>query len=183
MGEVLERRRLQAECATGTRRAAHTYQGIEMYPENSTASDRGPPEDHLQVIVADDDPLERSLLKRTLQAAGIVVIAEASDGRQAVELTLGCLPDVVLMDVMMPGVDGITASRRVTAKRPAQRVVLLTDSADARSGVDTIAVPNSRRFTARGGVRRTGSSYALGGMLCQCHRPARRAQAEIHTRA
>ncbi len=100
-----------------------------MHLENDTTS-RGLLKDHLRVIVADDDPLARHLLKGTLRAAGIIVIAEASDGKEAVELTQYYRPDVVLMDVTMPGVDGITASRRVVAKRPDQRVILLTLSED-----------------------------------------------------
>jgi NarL family two-component system response regulator LiaR len=100
-----------------------------VHLENDTTSS-GTPEDRLRVIVADDDPFARHLLKGTLRAAGIIVIAEASDGKQAVELALYYRPDVVLMDVTMPGVDGITASRRVVAKRPDQRVILLTRSED-----------------------------------------------------
>lgn len=100
-----------------------------MHLQNDTMS-RGSPEGRLSVIVADDDPFARRLLKGTLRAAGIIVIAEASDGIQAVELTLYHRPDVSIMDVTMPGVDGITASRRVVAKRPDQRVMLLTQSAD-----------------------------------------------------
>lgn len=101
-----------------------------MYPANPTVSHRGPPDDRLSVIVADDDPSERCLLKETLRAAGIIVIAEASTGEQAVDLTLSYHPDVVLMDVVMPVVDGITASQRVIANSPDQRLILLADSYD-----------------------------------------------------
>jgi two-component system, NarL family, response regulator LiaR len=88
------------------------------------------PNDPLSVIIADDDPFVRRLVKEALQAAGIVVIAEASTGREAVELTLHYRPGAVLMDVVMPELDGITATRRILAERPDQLVILLTGSED-----------------------------------------------------
>jgi chemotaxis response regulator CheB len=61
----------------------------------------------LRAVIADDDPFARRLVKDVLERAGVIVIAEARDGRQAVELTLRHLPDVVVLDVVMPGFDGI----------------------------------------------------------------------------
>src|SRR5215210_8526934 len=60
------------------------------------------PDHHAQLraIVADDDPFVRRLVKEALQASGIVVIAEAASGREAVELTLHYRPDAVLMDIV-----------------------------------------------------------------------------------
>jgi DNA-binding NarL/FixJ family response regulator len=82
------------------------------------------------VIIADDDPFVRRLIKDALQSSGFVVIAEASSGREAVELTLHYNPDAVLMDVVMPGVDGISATRQILSARPQQAVILLTGSED-----------------------------------------------------
>jgi NarL family two-component system response regulator LiaR len=65
----------------------------------------------LRTIVADDDPLLRRLIRDTLQRAEVTVIAEASTGREAVELALFYRPDVAVMDFMMPEMDGIAASR------------------------------------------------------------------------
>ena len=84
----------------------------------------------VRVIVADDDPFVRRLVKDALQNAGIVVIAEASSGREAVELTLHYHPDVALIDVSMPDVDGFAATRRIVAQSPRQLVVLLTGPED-----------------------------------------------------
>jgi NarL family two-component system response regulator LiaR len=84
----------------------------------------------VRVIVADDDPFVRRLVKDALQNAGIVVIAEASSGREAVELTLHYHPDVALIDVAMPDVDGFAATRRIVAQSPRQLVVLLTGPED-----------------------------------------------------
>lgn len=84
----------------------------------------------VRVIVADDDPFVRRLVKDALQKAGIVVIAEASSGREAVELTLHYHPDVALIDVSMPDVDGFAATRRIVAQSPRQLVVLLTGPED-----------------------------------------------------
>lgn len=84
----------------------------------------------LRAIIADDDPFVRRLVKQALQATGIVVVAEARTGRDAVELTLFYNPDVVLMDVVMPGVDGIAATQQILARKPEQAVILLTGSAD-----------------------------------------------------
>src|ERR1044072_2727096 len=67
----------------------------------------------LRTIVADDDPLVRRLIRDTLQMDGVIVIAEAANGREAVELALFYRPDVVVMDYMMPELDGIEATRRI----------------------------------------------------------------------
>jgi NarL family two-component system response regulator LiaR len=84
----------------------------------------------LRVIIADDDALARRALRDALQSAGVVVIAEAADGREAVELTTHYAPDAVLMDVVMPGVDGVTATRRVVERAPGVAVIMLSANDD-----------------------------------------------------
>jgi two-component system, NarL family, response regulator LiaR len=84
----------------------------------------------LKTIVADDDPLVRRLIRDTLQMDGVTVIAEACNGREAIELALFYRPDVVVMDYMMPELDGIEATQRIFEADPGIRVVLLTGAAD-----------------------------------------------------
>ena len=92
----------------------------------------------LRVIVADDDPLARRMLRDLLQMAGITVIAEAASGREAVELGLYYRPDVVVMDLIMPGVDGLAATRQIVERAPDVRVVILTSSDDDEVGLMTL---------------------------------------------
>jgi DNA-binding NarL/FixJ family response regulator len=89
----------------------------------------------LRMVVTDDDPLVRRLIRDTLQRDNITVIAEATTGREAVELALFYRPDMVLMDYMMPEMDGIEATRRIYAEAPEIRVVLLTGSGDETLGL------------------------------------------------
>src|ERR687884_41825 len=89
----------------------------------------------LRTIVADDDPLVRRLIRDTLQRADVIVIAEASTGREAVELALFYRPDVVVMDFMMPEMDGIEATRRIYEHDPSIRVVMLTGAGDDELGL------------------------------------------------
>jgi NarL family two-component system response regulator LiaR len=90
----------------------------------------------LRTIIADDDPFARRLIKDALQAAGIVVIAEASTGRETVDLVLHYRPDAVLMDIVMRDLDGISATKRILARAPTQAVVLLAGSDDEDLAVD-----------------------------------------------
>ena len=81
----------------------------------------------VRVLLADDDALMRAGLAVVLDnATGIDVVGEAPDGLRAVELSLALTPDVVLMDVRMPGIDGIEATRRVVAAGPRTKVLVLT---------------------------------------------------------
>jgi DNA-binding NarL/FixJ family response regulator len=81
----------------------------------------------ITVLVADDQPLVRVGLRTILDhEPDLTVIAEASDGVQACELTRRHRPDVVLMDVRMPNIDGITATERIVASGSASRVLVLT---------------------------------------------------------
>jgi DNA-binding NarL/FixJ family response regulator len=81
----------------------------------------------IKVLLVDDQPLLRVGFAMVLGAEdGIEVVGEAGDGAQAVEMATALKPDVVLMDVRMPGVDGIEATRRITAALPAARVIVLT---------------------------------------------------------
>ena len=92
------------------------------------------PEEPVTVVVADDQSAVREglvLLLGTLP--GITVAGEAADGNAAVELVATVKPQVVLMDLNMPGCDGVTATARITAEHPDTRVVVLTTYADDES--------------------------------------------------
>ena len=77
----------------------------------------------IRVVIADDQPLMRAGFRAVLEATGsIEIVAEAGDGDEAVRVAEALRPDVVLMDIRMPGTDGIEATRRL----PRQRVLVLT---------------------------------------------------------
>jgi len=82
------------------------------------------------VVVADDDPVVRRALRDVIQRAGIVVIAEAPGGREAVELSAHYRPDVILMDLLMPGTDGIDATREILARQPDAKILMVSSSED-----------------------------------------------------
>jgi DNA-binding NarL/FixJ family response regulator len=80
----------------------------------------------IRVLLADDQGLVRAGFRMILRAeADIEVVGEAGDGEQAVACARETNPDVVLMDIRMPGVDGVEATRRITAS-PGPRVLVLT---------------------------------------------------------
>ena len=88
----------------------------------------------LRVVVADDQRAVREALATVLDAEpGLEVVGLAADGDEAVELAHRFSPDVVLMDLRMPNVDGVTATRRLAGELPTVRVVVLTTFADDSS--------------------------------------------------
>jgi DNA-binding NarL/FixJ family response regulator len=79
-----------------------------------------------QVVIADDQDLVRSGLEMVLTARGCEVVGLAADGREAVEVVRRARPDVVLMDIRMPVLDGIAATRELTSVGDPSRVLVLT---------------------------------------------------------
>jgi DNA-binding NarL/FixJ family response regulator len=84
----------------------------------------------VRAVVADDHPVFRQGLRVLLEDLGVDVVAEAPDGTAAVEAALRERPDVVLMDVQMPGLTGIEATRQLLERWPEARVLVLTMVAD-----------------------------------------------------
>jgi DNA-binding NarL/FixJ family response regulator len=81
----------------------------------------------IRVLIADDQALVRSGFRLIVETRpDLEVVGEAEDGEEAVRLTLELEPDVILMDVRMPGVDGIEATRRIVAAGSAARILVLT---------------------------------------------------------
>ncbi len=84
----------------------------------------------MQILIADDHSLVRDGVSSILEAAGHTVVGQAQNGQEAIEATLELEPDLVLMDISMPGVNGLEALKSIKEKRPAVRVVMLTVSND-----------------------------------------------------
>lgn len=113
----------------------------------------GPPSEPVRVLLADDQRLVRESLSTLLGLLdGIELVATATDGEEAVALAAEHTPDVVLMDLRMPRVDGVEATRRLRVHRPNIRVIALTTYADDES------VLGALRAGARGYLTKDASS-------------------------
>ena len=85
----------------------------------------------IRLLIADDHGIVREGLERLFATVpDVEVVGTAADGREAVALAGRTVPDVVLMDLGMPQVDGVEATRRITAEHPAARIVMLTAHGD-----------------------------------------------------
>jgi len=119
----------------------------------------------VRVIIADDDPLSRRVLRDALQESGITVIATAANGREAVELAVHYRPDVVVMDLVMPGMGGLEATRMLIEAQPEVRVLMLSSSEDDELGLLSIrsgAVGFLSKSVALDAVPRAIASAARG---------------------
>ena len=82
------------------------------------------------ILICDDEPLIRMTLKGMLADLGFDEILECGDGAKAVEMALGCFPDMAILDVAMPGMDGITAATEIRKKLKIP-IMLLTSACDS----------------------------------------------------
>ena len=124
----------------------------------------------VRVAVVDDHPLLRDSIRSLLHGAGDMEwVGEARDGGEAVELVARTLPDVVLMDLSMPGVDGLSATRSIVGACPATQVLVLTSSIDpARvrhslgAGAAGVLTKDGDPSTILTGIRRLVGDRLLG---------------------
>lgn len=106
-----------------------------MTPTVATAPlrsrERGAEAPPMRVVVVDDHPLLRASIRQVLGSAGDMEwVGEARDGAEALEVVARTRPDVVLMDLSMPGLDGLGATRLIVRSCPGTRVLVLTSSTD-----------------------------------------------------
>ena len=123
----------------------------------------------LTVLLVDDQPLVRLGLRMLLDAeADVEVVGEAGDGEQAVTMTRALRPDVVLMDVRMPGLDGIAATEAIVAEHPGAKVLVVTtfdldESAFAalRAGASGFLLKDARPEELLAGLRSVAAGNAV----------------------
>lgn len=123
----------------------------------------------IRILLVDDQSLLRMGFRMVLEAQpGLTVVGEAADGAAAVALTAELAPDVVLMDVRMPGIDGIEATRRIVAEHPESRVLILTTFdldeyafAGLRAGASGFMLKNAQPAELVAGVRAVAAGDAV----------------------
>ena len=92
----------------------------------------------LRVMLVDDHALVRSAIRQALEAPDVVVVGEASSAEEAIALAPDLRPDVLLLDIDLPGLSGIEAVREIAPRLPDTRIVMLTVSTDRRDLLDAI---------------------------------------------
>jgi NarL family two-component system response regulator LiaR len=119
----------------------------------------------IRILIADDHTLMRQGLRQLCEGlGGFTVVAEAEDGAQAVALARTAQPDVILMDIVMPDVDGVEAIRRIMHERPAARIIALTMYRQEQYMLDAI------RAGARGYLLKTVEARDLIAAIEAVHR-------------
>jgi len=126
------------EPTTGKDEVSRTCDRTVPVEGTSPTSDRGGDarrrEREVRVVVADDhDALREYVCRFLTEAPGLEIVGQAANGREAITLTRDLMPDVVLMDVSMPHVDGIEATRQIVRDCPAVRVVAMSATLDKRT--------------------------------------------------
>jgi len=94
--------------------------------------------DDLRVLIVDDHDLFRSGLRNLLEEQGVHVVGEAAAGQEAVQIVRELAPDVVVMDLNMPGMGGVEATRHISSVAPLTRVLMLTISDQDNDVIDAI---------------------------------------------
>jgi DNA-binding NarL/FixJ family response regulator len=118
----------------------------------------------IRVAISDDHPVVRQGLRSFLEAQGFEVVGEAADGDEAVRLVERTRPDVLLTDVVMPGVDGIEAIRRLRAGGSSVGILVLTSFSGAEQVIPAI------RAGADGYMLKDAGPAALDGAIRAVHR-------------
>ena len=157
-------------------------------PETASGSGSPEPAPDLRVLVVDDHRLFRDGLRDVLEEGGISIAGEADSGEEALKLAPALSPDVVIMDLKLPGISGAEATRRLLAAEPSIVVLVLTVSADG-GDIDEALAAGARGYllkdaTARelvAGVRAAAAGEAplsppVAARLVASMRDARRAR-------
>ncbi|MFC7620058.1 response regulator [Microlunatus sp. GCM10028923] len=123
----------------------------------------------IRVVVADDHPVVRDGLIALLETLpGMSVVAEAGDGLEAVAAAAEHRPDVIVMDLRMPGLDGVSATRQILAARPGIAVLVLTMFDEDRLIADAVAA-GARGYLLKGAnqadIERAIRTVAAGGVI------------------
>jgi DNA-binding NarL/FixJ family response regulator len=124
--------------------------------------------DAIRVLIADDHPMVREGLQSMLVARGIEVVGEAATGREAIDLAIKVRPSIVLMDVRMPDLDGLEATRLLHNEQPALPVIIVTtyeNPAYMAKAVAAGAAGYILKGTSREELLQAVRAVAEGGML------------------
>jgi DNA-binding NarL/FixJ family response regulator len=138
----------------------------------------------ITLLVVDDEPLVRDAVREILETDGEIETRVAGDGREAVDMVDRYRPDVVLMDIRMPVLDGLAATQEIRRRHPEQRIVVLTTFGDAEHvdravalGVDGFLLKSGDPIELLRGVRAVADggaslSSAVAAMVLQRARGA-----------
>ena len=122
----------------------------------------------LRVMVVDDHPIWREAIERDLRAAGLDVVGAAGDGEQALRRMAATRPDVVVLDLRLPVLDGVDTTRRIAAEHPGVRVLVLSASGEEgdvlaaiKAGATGYLVKSASSTELIEAVRRTAAGDAV----------------------
>lgn len=136
----------------------------------------------MRVLLADDHQILREGVRRGLESAGEEVVGEADNGEQALELVRSTMPDIVIMDLSMPVLDGVSATRRITDEFPEVKVVVLTmhdDPKRTRAALEAGAIAYLSKGTSFADVLDTLRRVMAGEEVLSPHLAASMLEAAV----